>query len=158
MLREKFEQYENASLRKIAQATNLNYQTMLKKSKEPVPGREYNPDEINYQAVEDYIAKRGVEIAQLDWEALNENTRTGRTASLSKSIEDFHVGDQVYLRTNATTPYEILFITGTHIVLMLEGTEEPLSWSHSTFFFKGPQFEPRTVSTEVEVEVEVEQF
>lgn len=148
MLKEKFEQYPNASLRKLAQEYNLNYQTMLRKSKEPIPGQEYNPDELNYQAVEDYLAKRGVEVAEIDWEALNVQTRTGRSASLSKSIEDFNVGDLVYLRTNATTPYRILFKTGTHIVLMLEGSEEPLSWSHSTFFFKGPQSTPRANESE----------
>lgn len=158
-LKEQFELHKNVSLRKVAQAIGLNYQTMLKASKQPIVGQPYNPDELNYGAVAQYIAKRDDAVEafeEIDWPAMDASAQAGRQAQLSKDINDpmFEVGKQVYLRTNPTVPYNIIFKTGTHIVLMLEGTEEPISWSHSTFFFKGPQAEPRTVKIEKDLVVE----
>lgn len=155
-LKEQFELHKNVSLRKVAQAIGLNYQTMLKASKQPIVGQPYNPDELNYGAVAQYIAKHDDAVGafeEIDWPAMDASAQAGRQAQLSKDINDpmFEVGKQVYLRTNPTVPYNIIFKTGTHIVLMLEGTEEPISWSHSTFFFKGPQAEPRTVKIEKEL-------
>ena len=43
-----FEMNPNASLRKLAQATNINYGVLLKKSKEPIPGEAYDPEAINW--------------------------------------------------------------------------------------------------------------
>lgn len=151
-----FELHKNVSLRKVAQAIGLNYQTMLKASKQPVVGQPYNPDELNFEAVAQYIAKRDDAVEafkEIDWLEMDASAQAGRQAQLSKDINDpmFDVGKQVYLRINPTVPYNIIFKTGTHIVLMLEGTEEPISWSHSTFFFKGPQAEPRTVKIEKEL-------
>ena len=37
-LKDYFEKYPNASLRKIAKATGVNYGILLNKSKEPIPG------------------------------------------------------------------------------------------------------------------------
>lgn len=148
-----FDLHKNVSLRKVAQAIGLNYQTMLKASKQPVVGQPYNPDELNFDAVAQYIAKNEAATEafnEIDWVEMDASAQAGRQAQLSKDIDDpmFDVGKQVYLRINPTIPYTIIFKTGTHIVLMLEGTEEPISWSHSTFFFKGPQAEPRTVKIE----------
>lgn len=153
-LKIQFELHKGVSLRKVAQAIGLNYQTMLKASKQPIVGQLYNPDELNFNAVAQYIAKRDEAVEafkEIDWLAMD-GAQQGRQSQLSKDINDpmFDVGKQVYLRINPTVPYNIIFKTGTHIVLMLEGTEEPISWSHSTFFFKGPQAEPRTVKIEKE--------
>jgi hypothetical protein len=146
MLKDKMNTYENVSIRKLSMALNINYQTLLKASKKPIVNEPYNPDAINYAAIEEIINKKELDLESLDWETMNQPGNSGRAATLSKNIADFQVGDLVYLRTNPTTPYEIIYKTGTHIVIMLKGTEEPLAWSYSTFFFKGPQFEPRTVT------------
>ena len=137
-----FEQYPNASIRKLAAATNVNYGILLKKSKEPIPGEMYNPDAINWKALEEKLTAKKVDWTALDWEALNaESARKG--ATLEKDINNFKVGDKVYLRRNNSTPYEILYKTETHIVIMLEGSSEPQAWSISTFFINGPSFQPR---------------
>lgn len=137
-----FEQYPNASIRKLAAATNVNYGILLKKSKEPIPGEAYDPDAINWRALEEKLTAKGINWDELDWEALNaEAARKG--ATLEKDINNFKVGDKVYLRRNNSTPYEILYKTETHIVIMLEGSSEPQAWSISTFFINGPSFQPR---------------
>lgn len=148
--------YTNVSLRKLALATGVNYQSLLKASKKPIPGVEYNPDEVNFVEVAQVFIRAEKSLEGIDFEELNNATNSGRVSTLSKNMDDFKVGDKVYLRTNATIPYTIIYKTGTHIVIMLEGTEEPLAWSHSTFLFKGPQFEPRTVKSESETAEEVE--
>lgn len=148
ILRDALDRYPNVSLRKLAIATGVNYQSLLKASKKPIPGVEYNPDEVNFEEVAQVFIRADKSLEDIDFEELNKATNNGRVGTLSKNMDDFKVGDKVYLRTNATTPYDIVYKTSTHIVIQLEGTEEPLAWSYSTFLFKGPQFEPRTVKAE----------
>ena len=148
-LKEYFEEYPNASLRKLAAATNINYGIMLKKSKEPVAGEAYDPEAINWAAVEAKLASKKVDFHELDWDALNEGpNRKGST--LVKDMDAFQVGMKVYLRRNNETPYEIVYKTATHVVLMLEGSSEPMAWSNNTFLINGPVFSPRAVRNEDE--------
>ena len=149
-----FEAYPNASLRKLAHVTGVNYGVLLKKSKDPIPGEAYDPEATNWKALEDKLTSKGIDWTTLDWVALNAGpNRQG--ATLQKNIDAFNVGDKVYLRKNNTTPYEILYKTATHIVIMLEGTSEPQAWANNTFLINGPVFQPRAEkSKKVEVEVE----
>ena len=145
-----FEKYPNASLRKLAAATGVNYGVLLKKSKDPIPGETYDPEATNWKALEDKLTAKGVDWTTLDWEALNAGPNRKGT-SLQKDIDAFKVGDKVYLRRNNTTPYEILYKTETHVVIMLEGTSEPQAWANNTFLINGPVFEPRAEKSTKEV-------
>ena len=149
-LKDYFEKYPNASLRKLAVATDSTYGLMLKYSKQPIVGEAYDPDATNWPAVEAYLTKRGVNLSEVDWEALN--NVTVRSGSIVKNADSWAVGDKVYIRKNATTPYTILYKTQTHVVIMLEGSSEPMAWAWNTFFLNGPQTTPRAekVATEVE--------
>lgn len=142
------EKYENVSIRKLAANTGINYGILLKLSKQPIPGVPYDPEAINYSAVEEKLTKKNVDLTTLDWEAMN----VGRAVTLSKSVDDFKVGDEVYLRKNNEVPYVIVYKTETHVVIMLKGTSEPQAWSNNTFMLNGPAFEPRASKTEAEVE------
>ena len=142
------EKYENVSIRKLAANTGINYGILLKLSKQPIPGEVYNPEAINYAAVEEKLMKKNVNLEELDWDAMN----VGRTTTLSKSVDDFKVGDEVYLRKNNEVPYVIVYKTETHVVIMLKGTSEPQAWSNNTFMLNGPAFKPRVSKTEAEVE------
>ena len=144
-----FEKYPNASLRKLAAATEINYGVLLKKSKYPIPGEAYDPEATNWQALEDKLIAKGVDWSTLDWEALNAGPNRKGTA-LQKDIDAFKVGDKVYLRRNNTTPYEIVYKTETHVVIMLEGTSEPMAWANNTFLINGPVFQPRTEKSKKE--------
>ena len=144
-------QYPNASLRKLALATEVAYGWLLKKSKEPIPGVPYDPTAINYDAAQAVFEKKSIALAELDWSALNEATvRAG--GLLTKDMDAYEVGKKVWLREDNVTPFEILYKTGTHIVIMKEGSTEPRSWSHATFLMKGPAFQPRTKGTDVSSE------
>lgn len=147
-----FNAFPNASIRKLAAATGINYGVLLKKSKEPIPGEAYDPEATNWAALEAKLTAKGVDWEALDWEALNAGPNR-KGSALQKSIDAFNVGDKVYLRRNNTTPYEILYKTETHVVIMLEGTTEPQAWANNTFMINGPVFEPRAEkSKKVEVE------
>ena len=137
-----FERYPNASLRKLAAATDVNYGVLLKKSKDPIPGEAYDPEATNWAALEAKLTAKGVDWTTLDWEAMNEGPNRKGTA-LQKDIAAFKVGDKVYLRRNNTTPYTILYKTETHVVIMLDGTTEPQAWANNTFLINGPVFQPR---------------
>lgn len=156
-IRELMEKYPNVSLRRICAHTlelhkadpinqTINYGILLKKSKEPVVGQMYDPEAINWAAVEQKLIEKGYtpdDYFGFDWEELNAASTRGHAATLSKNMDDFNVGGKVYLRRNATVPYEIVYKTDTHIVLMLEGSSEPMAWAHNTFLLNGPTFEPR---------------
>jgi len=143
VLRDAMTQYPNVSLRKLAAACECSYGWILKKSKEPIPNVPYDPEAINYEAVQATFEKKGIDLAQLDWSVLNEAPiRTG--ALLTKNMDAFQVGGKVYLREDNQVPFVICYKTDTHIVIMKEGSTEPRAWSHATFLMKGPVFEPRT--------------
>ena len=150
-----FEKYPNASLRKLAQATDINYGVLLKKSKDPIPGEAYDPEATNWKALEDKLTSKGVDWNALDWEALNAGPNR-KGSALQKDIDAFKVGDKVYLRRDNTTPYEILYKTETHVVIMKVGTSEPQAWANNTFLINGPVFEPRAEKSK-KLEVEAEQ-
>ena len=149
-----FELNPNASLRKLAQATNINYGVLLKKSKDPIPGEAYDPEATNWAALEQKLTDKGVDWNNLNWSELNAGPNR-KGAALQKDIESFKVGDKVYLRRDNTTPYEILYKTETHVVIMKVGTSEPQAWANNTFLINGPVFEPRAEkSKKLEVEEE----
>lgn len=151
-----FENYENISIRKFAKAVEVNYQMLLRASRKPIEGVKYDPTAINYDAIDAIIAKREIDLDSIDWKAIDELPSRISNATLSKNIEDFNVGDKVYLREDNETPFEILYKTDTHIVIMKENTSEPRAFSHSTFFFKGPSFNKREANTdEDEAESEI---
>ena len=144
-----FEQYPNASIRKLAAATNINYGILLKLSKKPIPGEAYDPEAINWGALEDKLTSKGIDWTTLNWDALNEGPNR-KGATLQKDINAYPVGTKVYLRKNNTTPYEVVYKTDTHIVIMLEGTTEPQALAHNTFLLYGPSLEPRAVKSNKE--------
>lgn len=147
MLKNKIETYPNVSLRKLAEAINVSYPTILKASKKPVAGQPYDPTVWNFDALDQLVAKKEVNLDDLDWEAMN--TKATK-ATLVKDTSAFNVGDKVYLRKHATIPYDIIYKTETHIVLMLEGTQEPVAWNLNTFMLQGPSFSPRVEKVNTE--------
>lgn len=154
-LKDYFEKYPNASLRKLAQATNINYGVLLKKSKDPIPGEAYDPEATNWAALEEKLTSKGVDWNTLNWDVLNAGPNR-KGASLQKDIESFKVGDEVFLRRDNTTPYKILYKTETHVVIMKKGTSEPQAWANNTFLINGPVYEPRAEKSK-KMEVEAEQ-
>ena len=152
-LKENFEKHPNATIRKVAHALEMNYMGLLNASRKPVVGEAYDPDAKNCTAMAELIVKNGKDVAGIDWAALEQNNRAS-TATLIKDMDKFTVGSKVYIRRNPATPYEIVYKTATHIVLLMEGSTEPIAWQHSTFLFNGPQFEPRK-AVEAEAEAEV---
>ena len=154
-LQECFEMNPNASLRKLAQATNINYGVLLKKSKDPIPGEAYDPEATNWAALEAKLTSKGVDWNNLNWGELNAGPNRKGT-SLQKDIDAFKVGDEVFLRRDNTTPYKILYKTETHVVIMKVGTSEPQAWANNTFLINGPVFEPRAEKSK-KMEVEAEQ-
>ncbi len=139
-------QHESVSLRKLAITTDTTYTLLLKASKKPLVGTPYDPTQVNYQEIASYFNRRKIALDELDWASLEETTQ--RSGNVIKDVSKFEVGQKVYLRKHATTPYTILLKTETHIVVMLDGTTEPQSWSHNTFLLYGPQLTARAEKRE----------
>ena len=71
-LQEFFNAYPNASIRKVAHATGINYGVLLKKSKEPIVGLPYDPEFTNWVALEEKLTSKGVDWATLNWDEMNQ--------------------------------------------------------------------------------------
>lgn len=136
-------EHDNVSLRKLALETDTTYTLLLKASKKPQTGVLYNPEAVNYEEIANYFNRRKIALDELDWTALGEVAQ--RETKVIKDMDQFNVGDKVFLRKYPATPYTVVYKTETHIVIMLEGSTEPQSWSHKTFMLNGPQKTPRTV-------------
>lgn len=145
-LQKLMETYPNVSLRKIALATKVSYASLLKKGKEPILGQIYNPEDTNYAAIAVTLEAHNIDVTSLDWVALNVVSARKETI-VQKDMNAFQVGMQVYLRRDNTTPYEIVYKTETHVVLMKVGTNEPQVWSNNTFLYNGPSMQPRSTGT-----------
>lgn len=144
-----FENYPNASIRKLSTVTNINYGIMLKLSKKPIPGEAYDPEAINWTALEEKLKSKNVDWTTLDWDAMNEGPNR-KGATLVKDLDAFQVGAEVYLRKNNEVPYVIVYKTATHVVVQLKGSTEPQAWANNTFLLYGPSLEPRAVKSNKE--------
>jgi len=72
-LAEVFHQYPELSLRKVALATELNYNMLLKQGKKPILGVPYDPELINFPAVEGYMRKKlGEGFEDINWQDIAE--------------------------------------------------------------------------------------
>lgn len=145
-------QYPNASLRKLAAATNLSYPVLLKRSKAPVVGQPYDPEATNWKAVAEYVVNHDVHLEDLDWEALNAPKQRAGTIGVGKSLSDYAVGQKVWLRRDNEVPYQIVYMTETHVVLLQDNSTEPIAWSATTFLLNGPALQPRTKKIKATVE------
>lgn len=141
------EKYPNVSLRKLALAADVTYTLLLKASKKPQTGVMYNPEAVNYYEVAQYFNRRKILLDDLDWEQLNQQVTLHNT-TVCRDTEKFQVGTKWYLRKHPDVPYEIIYRTATHVVILLEGSTEPQSWSYNTFMLNGPQESPRAVKEE----------
>lgn len=146
------ERYPNASLRKLAAATNLSYPVLLKRSKAPVAGQPYDPEATNWRAVAEYVVNHDVHLEDLDWEALNAPKQRAGTVGVGKSLSDYAVGQKVWLRRDNEVPYQIVYMTETHVVLLQDDSTEPIAWSATTFLLNGPALQPRTKKIKATVE------
>ncbi len=142
-LKKGFEANPNATVRKLANNCGIkNYMGLLNASRKPVVGMTYDPDAMNYDAMAKVLLRNKVDAATINWEEVAAETQRA-TGTVIKDLDAFEVGAKVYLRREPTTPYTIVYKTETHIVLLLEGSTEPLAWKNTTFLFNGPQFTPR---------------
>ena len=134
LLKQRFEQYPNASLRKLAAATNTSYPVLLKRPKAPIVGQPYDPEATNWTAVAEYLEAHEIDIEVLDWEALNATKQRAGTVGVGKSLSDYEVGQKVWLRRDNEVPYQIVYRA-----YCLECYDIPAQWSGSAASYQEDQ-------------------
>ena len=155
-LRKLMEEFSNVSLRSLSLALEVNYGAILKASKTPICGAVYDPEKTNWDEIATQFAKRNANFLDgvtIDWTELNAQSAK-QNVGVEKTLDDFNVGDKLYIRKYPTTPLSIIYKTETHIVMLLEGTTEPICWKQTTLLLNGPTKEPRAPKVEKVVEVE----
>lgn len=132
-LRTIMEATENFSLRKLAVATGTNYSMLLKLSKQPIAGTVYDPTAVNYDAVENYLAKK---CPDLDYSALAEMDFSNVNAA--KVPFTLSLGMQLKLRRDDAV-YEVVYFTESHVVIKASDSTQPRLFSNATFMHQGPK-------------------
>ena len=126
--------YSGLTIRKICTVGDLKYYKILKASKAPVPGEVYDPDRVNWKAVDALLtesAKKKLE--KIDWSAYED----GSSIKVEVNYDKFEVGTRWHLRTFGWVT--IVYVTNTHVVLILDTDSDiPRSWKLETFITNGP--------------------
>ena len=133
--------YPKLSLKKICEVTGVCYQYALKASKQPIAGKTYDPADFNYAAVDKIFARKEVDFASYDWEAISDEIVIA--APINK-IEDFEVGTEFQLRETEDkkgTIYSVIFTTESHIVFMSNESTQPRVMNWDTFIHQSPRIE-----------------
>jgi hypothetical protein len=129
------EAMKTVSLRQIALVTGANYNSLLKASKAPKAGEMYDPDALNYDAIQAVIVRKigQEEYEKIDWATLEETTGTVAPVNLVEVV-----GDIVSMR-GSTEKYTVVIKTATHIVLMPvdEKNTQPRVMANFTFKHSG---------------------
>lgn len=155
-LAELMQQNPNVTLAKLAEAVDAPYAAIRAKSKQPIQGVAYDPNAVNYSAIEEYILKKKPELklAELPWAELNVKTERA-TKVLKDSAVDFSVGKKYYLRYYKSV-WEIVYATETHVcILIADGSStQPKVMAKSTFVACG--LKPENFKSEEKVEEQEE--
>lgn len=132
--------YPKLSLKAICEAAGLCYQYVLKASKQPIAGQAYDPEAVNYEAIAKIVERKGCNLDEIDWEALEANVRT--IIPVNKQ-EDFTVGTEFKLReadeAKQGRVYSILVTTETHLVFMACDSTQPRVMNWDTFEHQSPR-------------------
>ncbi len=155
------------SLRQIALATGCTYNVLLKASKAPIEGQMYDPEAVNFIAVEKAMRRKlGDDLDKLDWETIIKEAleNAPQRGEGGITIEAFEIDDYVKLREikdaeGATIPqpvYQLKVRTGTHVVLVpvTEGFTIPRVMSYGTFIHQGAKKYDVNEATQVAQKVE----
>jgi hypothetical protein len=143
-IREAIEANKELSLRKIALGTGISYFSVLKIAKAPRTGEVYDPEFMNYEAVENYMrTKIGSEkFEQLNWEDYKDTT----LQPTQKEYDWLKVGVKTTLRNpsynekySKDTIFEVVYLTKSHVVLQPSETTEPRLMLISTYIACGPK-------------------
>lgn len=129
-----FETNENLSLRKVAQYFDVNYNMLLKAAKTPKVGEIYDPTAMNFEAMEQYLTKKGCDLAKIDWNDVSEFATTIRV----QLPKEFAEGQLIQIRQDDTI-YKIHMLTETHVVIMGIESTQPRVMSLPTFMHQGPK-------------------
>ncbi len=132
--------YPKLSLKAICEQANLCYQYVLKASKQPIAGKAYDPNEVNWNAVDAIVARKGVDLTSIDWQALEDAVKV--VTPINKP-EDFVAGTEFTLREASDDKkgrvYSILVTTATHLVFMACDSTQPRVMNWDTFEHQSPR-------------------
>ena len=131
---EKIMSNHDLTIRKICVNANLKYHKIHKAATAPVPGEVYDPERINFEAINKALTpKEKRELEKFDWETV----ATGARVKVEVDYDRFKVGTRWHLRIFGWVT--IVYTTNTHCVLVLDAEPEiPRSWKFETFIVNGP--------------------
>ena len=135
-----FETNPNLSLKKFCDTLQIGYQYVLKMSKQPIVGKAYDPNAVNYDEIAKIVVRRNVDVEETDWNAVVSETK--RYEPLSE-LDEFQVGVEFKLRASGNYEkddiFEVLLLTKEYIVYKQINSEKPRVMNFDTFLHQSPR-------------------
>lgn len=115
------------SIRKIASVVGCSYGNLLKASKQPVPGKPYDPTEINFEQLEKAIRNKLQDsYDEFDWElCITESAHNNEGQTISTDVGDHIQFKRGHGKNDPDATYTVVFKTETHVVLESNKSTEP---------------------------------
>lgn len=140
-LEKAFSDNKELSLRKLAASLEVNHALLLKKAKEPVVGKVYDPEAINWPAVEEAIqaSLKKANKPAVDFEKLNYDEIAGIKVVVPIKETILEVGDVFTMtyKPYAGLVWKVMLKTATHVCVMANGSTEPKVMAFGTLYACG---------------------
>lgn len=130
-----FKEYPTLSLKKVCDTLGLCYQYVLKASKQPKAGEQYDPSAVNYEAIDNIVSKKSINLADTDWDEI---VATIKVFEPVNKPEDFELGVRFKIR-GEENPMEVVYLTETHIVFKDTQGTQPRVMNWDTFLHQSPR-------------------
>lgn len=127
--------YPRLSLKRICDTLEIGYQYILKTSKQPIAGQPYDPNAVNYAAIQAIFDRRNIDLSNVAWNIVEASVVTYEPVT---KLEEFEVGNEIKLRADDDV-YVIHMITDTHIVFMAVDSTQPRVMNKDTFMHQSPR-------------------
>lgn len=126
--------FSGLTIRKVCTVANLKYHKIHKAATAPVPGEVYDPEKINWNAIDKVLTpKEKRELEKINWSEYE----NGNAVKVEVDYDKFCIGSRWHLRVFGWVT--IVYATSTHCVLVLDAEPNiPRSWKFETFIVNGP--------------------
>jgi hypothetical protein len=133
-----FVDHRGLTLRKLAYAYRCNYNTILRKARQPLVGVAYKRSCINFDAVADYLTRVGADSVVVDWSDVLRPRIQDRRPALIQTLDDLVVGDRIWIRDSNVHPYIVEYKTESVVCLRRDKSDDLVIWNLTTLLSHGP--------------------
>lgn len=127
-----FNENKDLTIAKVAaflKESKVSAAAMTKKSKEPIVGEVYNPEAINFKAIEEYLVSKKINIDTIDWKAVVALEAEEKVIEMTLEVGDTF---KMKYKPYSTQVWQLVYKTATHVCVINNESTEPKVLAHKT--------------------------